>query len=609
MKHKIKVLPENLANMIAAGEVIERPASVVKELIENSIDAGADRIEIDCHKSGKKLIRIIDNGSGMEYDDALICFERHATSKINSAQDLNTIHTLGFRGEALPSISSVSEMTLTTRPPLAKGATRISLKNGTIKGVTETGSPIGTIVEVKNLFSNLPARAKFLRSDQTELAHTVQTVIRQALPRPDISFIFRHNGHINLSLPVALNLKERFGQIMGQDLIENIFAIEGKREGIKINGYISPPDSVRSNPINQYIYVNKRFIKSPIIQKVIHEAYHPQLPRQKYPVFLLLIDIDPSKVDFNVHPAKLEIRFDEPSIIIDLIGSIIKDSLTKPLVFSKLTNPQFAKPLGNKLPTVEKTISVNPKESNTSTLMPRTRQMPLIKESPQKLYEPKLKEPEIRGLNTQTEGNLPTLKEEGDRFTELQPKGPFMQIENTYILYESLDGIVIIDQHAAHERINYERVKSSLLSEHLSTQTLITQPIINITYEEEALMKTALPLLKRLGFSLEPFGKRTYILRSVPLFLNIDPAPLLQAILLELMEQRTLDKRQQMIDPIAATIACHLSIKANQPLKNEEVKQLIKDLLSAQNPFKCPHGRPTLFRISIKELQKNFGRI
>ncbi len=275
MSQKIKVLPERLANMIAAGEVVERPASVVKELVENAIDADADRIEINCHGSGKRLIQVLDNGQGMEYEDALICLERHATSKIRCVDDLASIHTLGFRGEALPSIASVSDMVLTTRTASMDSAIRIILKAGVIKEVTKSGSPIGTMVEVKNLFSNVPARAKFLRSAQTELSHIVQTVIRQSVPRHDISFILSNDGNNLLHLTKSSNLGQRLFQILGQESIDDMIEIEDEKDGVKIKGFISKINLNRSNLLGQYLYINNRFIRSPVIQKAIHNAYHP----------------------------------------------------------------------------------------------------------------------------------------------------------------------------------------------------------------------------------------------------------------------------------------------------------------------------------------------
>ncbi len=618
---KIKVLPENLSNMIAAGEVVERPASVVKELIENSIDANADRIEISCQKSGKRMIKVMDNGCGMEYEDALTCIERHATSKIEKVEDLDSIQTLGFRGEAIPSIASVSEMILTTRSTSSQTATRIYIQNGTIKNVSQTGSPIGTIVEVRNLFSNLPARAKFLRSDQTELSHIVQTVIRQSMPKPEISFILTHNGHTCLHLAKTLDFKQRLIQILGDESGDQIKKIENEKEGIKIKGYISSLEATRSNPLSQYLYVNHRFIRSQIIQKAIHEAYYPQLPKQRYPFFCILIYIDPQRVDFNVHPAKLEIRFDEPSKIVDLISTAVKNSLNQPMIFPKLRHTQPSPLQTGNMPNLDKSLSFGSKRSNFTSLSPSTRQMPLLKEKAQILYKSAQQEgPDIEGFKRHPV-SYPTS--EPDRETDkqpdietdsktpynlLDPKGPFIQIDYTYILYESQDGLVIIDQHAAHERINYERVKASFLAESHPTQILITQPLINVTHEEDVLMEQALPLLRDLGFFLEPFGNRTYILRSVPIFLNIEPTAVLQEIIHKLLEHRSCDGKVKIIDPIAAAIACHLSIKAHQPLKTEEIKQLLNDLLSSNNPFSCPHGRPTLFRISIKELEKNFRR-
>ncbi|MBN2372817.1 DNA mismatch repair endonuclease MutL [bacterium] len=616
MPQKIKVLPENISNMIAAGEVVERPASVVKELTENAIDAMADQIDITCGKSGKTLIRVSDNGYGMEYDDALLSLERHATSKICSEKDLDSIKTLGFRGEALPSIASVSEMILTTRTESAHAATRIFIKYGTVMQVTKAGSPGGTIVEVKNLFSNLPARAKFLRSAQTELTHIVQAVIRQSIPRPDISFKLSHDGHTLLHLTRAMTLRNRLSSIVGHDQMYQMLEIEGEENGVSVKGFISGMEMSRSNLNSQYIYVNKRFIKSPVIQKAIHNAYHPRLPMQRHPLFCLLIDIDPGRIDFNVHPAKLEIKFDEPSQIVNLINSVVKKSLNRPMTFTSLSlsSPQ-TRPVSflenttgsfggiSSIPAIEKEKLPAFARERPSHIPQRPCQTTLIREKSSDFYstiesQPAPEKPE------------PAYPEKTSYKTQdgLLPCGPCIQLDNTYIVYEAREGLIIIDQHAAHERINYEKVKSAFLSGNTPAQTLISHPLINVSPEEDALMGQAAPLLKELGFSIEPFGLRTYKLRSVPVFLNTDPAPVLQAVIQELMENGSFKGRDLIIDPLAATIACHLSVKANQPLKQQEINQLISDLLASEDPYSCPHGRPTLFRLTIKDIEKNFRR-
>jgi DNA mismatch repair protein MutL len=605
MSQKIKVLPEKLANMIAAGEVVERPASVVKELVENSIDADADRIEINCHGSGKKLIQVLDNGQGMEYEDALVCLERHATSKIQCEDDLTSIHTLGFRGEALPSIASVSEMVLTTRPASMDFATRIILKAGVIKQVTKSGSPIGTMIEVRNLFSNVPVRAKFLRSAQTELSHIVQTVLRQSIPRPDISFILTNDGNNLLHLTKSSNLSQRLFQILGQELIDDMIEIEDEKDGVKIKGYISKIKLNRSNLLGQYLYINSRFIRSPIIQKAIHNAYHPHIPRQRYPLFCLLIDIDPERVDFNVHPTKLEVRFDSPSKIVDLISTLVKENISQPMVWPK-SSSQFQRtelPQSN-FASVSKSDLVHhsrPTTANFENFKPR--QTPLIRERGQSEYL--VKQPTQTAIDFKS---FHTAKDENRTRQELIPLGPCLQINHSYILYEAQEGIVIIDQHAAHERINYEKIRSSLLAEKPPRQNLLTHTIITVRPEEDALMDQVIPLLNELGFILEPFGTRTYILRCVPSFLDTDPTQILQAIIHKLLEYRSVHEKDQIIDPLSATMACHLSVKAHQPLKPEEIHQLINDLLATEHPYSCPHGRPTLFKITQKDIEKNFGR-
>lgn len=605
MSQKIKVLSENIANMIAAGEVVERPASVAKELIENAIDAGSDRIEISCRGSGKRFIRVLDNGEGMTHKDALICLERHATSKIRNENDLKSIQTLGFRGEALPSIASVSEMILTTRPVSETSATRIILKAGVIKEVSKAGSPVGTIVEVRHLFSNIPARAKFLRSAQTELSHIVQTVIRQSIPRHNTSFKLSNDEHTLLHLTQCKDLSQRFCQIVGQELMDRMIEVKGERDGIKIYGFISKTGLNRSNLFGQYLYVNKRFIKSPIIQKAIHRAYQPHLPHQRYPVFCLLLDINPERVDFNVHPTKLEIRFDQPSKIVDLISTLVQESIRLPMEWSH--TPSKLKDIrtsDSDLSAVPQPKPIDYKGSSIAFVPKKqTGQIPLIKQTDKEGYSsghPPLKETEFESFHPDP------VKE--DARQALMPLGPCMQIDHSYILYETMEGIVIIDQHAAHERINFERIRSSMLDKNTPSQKLLTHSLISVSAEEDVLMDQVIPVLNDLGFNIEPFGTRTYILRGVPVFLNSDPAQAIQAIIQKLLEHRSIKEMAQLIDPISATMACHLSVKAHQSLKPQEIHQLIDDLLATEHPYSCPHGRPTLFRISKKDIEKNFGR-
>ncbi|MGA1844959.1 MAG: DNA mismatch repair endonuclease MutL [bacterium] len=595
-------MPENLSNMIAAGEVVERPASVVKELIENAVDAGADRIEVICQGSGKRYIRVLDNGHGMTYDDALLCLERHATSKIEHEKDLESIFTLGFRGEALPSIAAVSEMTLTTRPASSPSATRIVIKSGVIREVTTTGAPIGTMVEVKGLFSQVPARAKFLRSPQTELSHIIQTVIRQSIPRPEVSFILSHEGHTMLHMVKAPDLQQRLVQIMGTEVTDEMHEVKRATDGVDIKGLISRAEFHRSNLLGQYLYVNGRFIKSPVIQKTIHGIYRHHLPRQRYPFFCILIDIDPKRVDVNVHPTKLEVRFDNPSKIVDIITTTIREAIDSPRRWAPSSSPlhergeQSSEPIKGDGPAVRPPRPAPPFSAST----PRT-QAPLLKEQNKREYLP--------AHTTQPDSSSPPFEAADQGPMEgLLPLGPFIQIDDSYILYETSDGILVIDQHAAHERINYERIKSSLLAKKTPRQNLLNHPLITVSPEEDALMARIIPVLHDLGFTLEPFGTRTYILRSVPVYLDTDPTQVLQAITQKLLEYRPAQGKEDLIDPLSATLACHLSVRAHQPLKPQEIQQLIQDLLATEHPFSCPHGRPTLFRISKREIEKNFGR-
>jgi len=585
MSSTIKILPDNLIDMIAAGEVVERPASIVKELVENSIDANSTKIDISIEGSGKKLIKVVDNGYGMDNNDAQLALKRHATSKIESSDDLLSIHSFGFRGEALPSIAAVSHFILTTKSKSCQLATQINVIGGTISKVSQIGFPIGTQIEIKDLFSTIPARAKFLKGDSTELSHIIQTVIRESIPRPDISFSLKHNGRMILDFPVTSRIIERLFQIHGEDTVNQLIPIDKQGKNVSITGYISSPLLSKSNSQGEYLYINKRYIRNLPIQKTIHRSYGNRLPQGKYPTFILFIDIKGQLIDFNVHPAKLEVRFSNTKEILEIVSDTIQEALNTSQPNTTLSHKVFQ---------INKSFQEQKNESSKPYHRTYCKSSTLVK-TPTFIHSPSPAAP-----------SSIIQKDINDIFVVCSP---FFHFNNTYIIYESKAGLTIIDQHAAHERINYERFETIFLTKKIARQNLITNPLINLSPDEEVLLDETLPVLKELGFALEIFGPCTLILRTVPLYFKADPAPLLTEVFNQIKEMSDGVNKRTLIKPLAAKMACHNSIKAGESIGTEEMSQLIKQLSQTKEPFSCPHGRPTILNMTILEIEKKFGRI
>lgn len=557
----IKVLPETLINKIAAGEVVERPASVVKELIENSIDAGADEIIIDLINGGRRLIRVSDNGSGMSKYDALLSFERHATSKIYEEEDLNKIATLGFRGEALPSIASVSKVVMLTSSGDSVSGVKIEIEGARLKKVSEASSPKGTVIEVREIFFNTPARLRFLKGLNTELSHIVGIVEEESLSHLEISFLLTHNKRVILSLPKAKGPLERIHQIYGGDLIENLIEVRKDMEGIRLMGYISNPGYSRPDRGYQFVFINRRPVKNPVVSHAIREAYQGLLMRDQYPAAFISIDMDTRKVDVNVHPTKREIRFRDPSEVHDLIVITFREALSR-----KVTEGYI-------------------EESRESVIAG-------VKEAVERYFS--AKEMGIRN----EKGLLlhPTLPLKLDTTLEAN----YLQAYETFIITVGKDGITIVDQHAAHERILYEKLKA----EGIEIQTIIPERV-ELSFKESIKLRDKLELLKASGIEIEEFGGNTFLIRSMPALLRVvESKRLLLDILGELEGEQGIDE----IERVRIIMACHGAVKANQPLTQQEMARLVKELSETTMPQSCPHGRPTSVKLELKDLEKLFRR-
>lgn len=574
---RINVLPLNLRNKIAAGEVVERPASVVKELMENSIDAGASRIEIDILKAGRRLIRVSDSGIGMDREDALLAFERYATSKIKDEDDLFNIMTMGFRGEALSSIASVSKVKIVTSYQNETG-TCIEIIGGDVKEIKDCPS-IGTTIEIKDLFFNTPARRKFLKSDSTENYHIIDAVTRGAIAHYQIGFVLRIDGDNALNLPPALSFRERLVQIFGKDFVDDLMETEAKDSQIGIKAFLGKAANLRNNRNNQFLFINNRPFKDQSITYAVYKAYEELIPKDKHPVFFIFLEMNPQKVDFNVHPTKREVRFEDKNGVFNFVYQAAKEALKAGIGVMELQKDGVMEYWSN-----EKTTEGISQYSNTPSLQ---NGMFGISE-PLSLY------------GDVTADTIPAIYL-GDTFVAVPEKG----------------GITIIDYHAAHERINYERL---LKGNNAQSYRLLFPQQIKLQSSEYKAILDNLQVLNVFGLEAEDFGHATLIIRSLPEFLkDADLNALMSDIAASLINegQRLRFKGQgnDMLEPIdsvrkilAAKLACHKSIRGREVPDGVRIVQLLKDLGNADNPNSCPHGRPTRIFISQDELRKMFKK-
>jgi DNA mismatch repair protein MutL len=549
MQPRIQVLPEDLINKIAAGEVVERPASVVKELLENSLDAQATRITVEVQNAGRKMIRVSDNGQGMTKKEVELAFQRHSTSKISKLEDLFNIQSLGFRGEALPSISSVSKMKIVPNP-----------------------SGAGVTVEVKDLFWNIPARKKFLKSPATEMGHIGNIVSKYTLAFPNVSFELISDGKPLLSSPGSGSLKDAAIAVYGVDLLKELVEGEFNFQFGKVHGLISRPTLTRIDKSYETFYVNRRYVRNFLLNRALEEGYRTLIPNNPYPVAILFIDIDPKQVDVNVHPTKREIKFVKTNEVMQAIREFVGKTLS--IVQSPKSDVNYNKDAGHWTGDVGQLLDV---------------QSPMLRTE--------VRQHEVSNV----------LQEATLEVTAVQPLFPIYQYKETYIICTDGEDLVLIDQHAAHERVLYDQL--SRTSNVQRRQSLLIPENIELAPKEKTVLEENLENLNNLGFDLEEFGNNSYIIRSVPaLAAKSSPKQLLQDLVSELQglgKTAQLDIKQENIRKL---IACHSAIKAGDKLTAQEMNQLIKDLYTTENPLTCPHGRPTMFMITEEELKKRFGR-
>jgi DNA mismatch repair protein MutL len=556
---KIKLLPEELAKKIAAGEVIERPFSVVKELVENSIDAGATKIKVELSKGGKKLIRVIDNGEGMTREDAQLAFHRHSTSKIFNELDLRKIKTLGFRGEALPSITAVSKVILKTRPEKENIGTHLEFTDEKKLRILDIAHPIGTTVEVRELFYNLPARKKFMRSEQTELHLIIKYLTQLALSYPSLQFTLFNEGRLIFSYPGVNNLKERIYQIYGSSFLEQLIEIDYQREKLHLEGFFSRPPYGRPNKAWQLFFVNKRPVKDKIISSAVNQAYNPFLEKGIFPIAFLFLKLPYEDVDVNVHPTKAEVRFSYSQKIFNYIYEILNEELSK---VAEAKHMEFIENLHQK---------ESLKIMESPSFFQQTPQEKIL--FPEKTEE---KYPKILG-----------------------------QYLNSYILVQDKEDLLIIDQHNAHERILYEKYKNNIKNKEWNVQEALFPVLIDFTPSQQISFEKKKETLEKLGFKLESMGANTYALKTFPEILSSFQA---QNILIALLEEATEKDFDNLIDSFIATLACKTATKVNQPLTQEKMEYLVKELFKTSNSSFCPHKRPIMVKITQKEIEKSLGR-
>ena len=629
---KIRILPDILSNKIAAGEVVERPASVVKELAENALDAGATRILIDIEQGGRIMIRVADNGCGMNRDDALLAIERHATSKIFSDQDLFRIRTLGFRGEALPSIAAVSKFSLTTRDAASEAGTELTLEGGKLINVADTGAPEGTMVTVRQLFFNTPARRKFLKSIATEMAHVSDILASMALAWPQVQFRLTHNARIVKNWPAAADPFDRAVDVLGGSLRDELHPVSFSLEDIAVNGWISSPRLHRKSSNGIFILVNRRCVRDRVVQHALFQGYSQRLVKGQFPLAALFLSVLFDQVDVNVHPAKNEVRFARSNSVHEVIRRAVAQTLYdvdrpswKPVGFQEIEleanqlredrNSFGDRPIAGEAPGLRSRSHFG----GGSSSLDRRGKMPL----PQKPGESGIQYPASRIKALESEADRPnrgsSIEDRGSIHrtqVDLWERSGFAgmrvigQLHDTYILCEAPDGLILIDQHAAHERVLYEQLERRAEAASQASQALLVPETVDLGFQEAQVIQSLMPHLRELGFGVEPFGGSTVVVKSVPGFLaGREVRPLLVEIAEAASATEGLPKPDEALDVCRQRAACHGAIRAGQTLTVEQMQKLLRQIDECSNLSHCPHGRPTWIRYESAVIERAFRRV
>jgi DNA mismatch repair protein MutL len=612
---RIRLLPETVASQVAAGEVVERPASVVKELVENSLDAGACNIDVVIRRGGISLVRVIDDGCGMDRDDALLSLERHATSKIRSAADLQAVATLGFRGEALPSIASVSRFRLATREAGAIAGTEIIVNGGKIDVVRDAGEAPGTQIEVRSLFYNLPARRKFLRSENTESRNIEHQLHLQVIGHPEIGFSLMRDDRILFQLPPTASLGDRIRDLYGVELLQRLVEVNSVAyPKIGISGFIGQAGLSRHNRSQQLVFVNGRAIESSLITGAAREGYHTALMKGQYPVTFLFLELEPGAVDVNVHPAKREVRFRDPNGVREAVVRCIQQTLEHARADWQEKFRPPARP-----PTVAASAKAAPDltlRSEVTAPEATHRELPHFGVVAGVADRGGVQGSEIIGQASLPErrvdsaGVAPALQSQQRDTKPAQQQFEIIGVlSKLYVLMENSNGLVLVDQHAAHERVLFEELRRRMERQGVPTQKLLLPQTFDLPPRDADWIEHNLSVLQKMGIGIESFGPDTFKIDSLPSFLDVsDAAQFMRKVIDDLKTAGNSASPMRLGEEMIAKSVCRHAVKANDPLRYPEVEKLIRDLLECDLPYCCPHGRPTMIQISLGELEKKFGR-
>jgi len=598
----IQVLSDAVINKIAAGEVVDRPASVIKELVENALDAGATQVDVEVVAGGRTLLRVADNGGGMDRDNALLSVERHATSKIRDVHDIERIATLGFRGEALAAIASVSRFELLTRPADALGGTEILIQGGRIQEVRDAGGPPGTQITVRQLFFNVPARRKFLRTDATELAHVRQVYLLYALAHPEAGFSLKVDEREVSRLPAAADLPQRLRELFSGTFVDGLLPLGLEGGGMNAEGFTSLPAVSRPDRNDQYVFINRRPCSAPAIHYAINEAYHTLLPRGRHPALFLFLTIPPGEVDVNVHPTKREVRFRQVGAVRDLTLNALREALRQP--------GRAATPGGSTSGTPPRPDALPPPSQLSLAVQPP---LPISDLPPARTFayprrvQPPLPE-EPAAPSAAADGTAPPPAP--------APKSPWLwcrvlgQIGGLFVVLETEEGMVLLDPHAAHERVLFEKFMKELLARDVQAQGLLSPETVELPPDQASRVRRHLTELRAMGFGVAEFGGDTFVVDAVPVCLGFMDIPMLLRDVAQTLEQGgARGGVERWAEAAIAQAACRAAVKARDRLTVAEIEQLILDLAVAEMPYTCPHGRPTMVMFSTRELYRRFGRL
>ncbi len=607
----INLLPENLINQIAAGEVVERPASVVKELTENALDAGAKRLIIEVEGGGDGYLRITDDGGGMDKEDALKAFERYATSKIASAEDLDNIYTLGFRGEALATIASVAYVTLQTKQKGSLEGTLIINEGGNIIKNKQVGCPEGTQIEVKQLFYNTPARKKYLKNEATEYGHILDTVTGMALANPGIAFKLVHDRRVVFDLPATEDSLSRIRGLLGRSVSQELIPVFYGHTKINLHGFIGKPAIARANRNGQHLFVNGRSVNSHVLSYAVKQSYHSLIPKEKNPVFVLFLNLSPELVDVNVHPRKMEVRFADEKEIFGVFLKACKTALEKHVLAPVFEVDGGIREHGG----LGQTVDAAPVQSVVPVQSVMSVQNATCTSEELRAFE--VENNNVGGrsaFEVKPDGFGGLVREEPETFNALTRTDedelvPLAQLNNSYILCKQGDGLTIMDQHAAHERVRYEEILAEFEAKKIAGQPLLAPEQMEVSLSEAVMINENMDILAEMGFEIEPFGGNTFSVFSVPSYLvKEDIRATVMGILDDISDNSVKGDLQARKERALTYAACRSAVKFGDALSMDEMIALCKKLPLMKQPYTCPHGRPTMIKMSAAELEKKFGR-